>query len=260
MHPSDALARETWLAARHPNAAARVRLFCFPYAGLGASVFRSWVGALGPDVDVLPVQLPGRESRQAEAPSRRLNSVADQVADALRSCLDVPFALFGHSMGALLAFEVSRRLQHVAGLQRLFVSARRAPQLADPLPPISQLPTPAFIDAVQVRYQGIPNAVAAEPELMDLLLPRLRADFEMLETYVCEPSNPLPCGVSVFGGLFDPTVRRPELEAWDVQSAVGAPVRMLPSGHLFLQDQREAVLAAIASDLGIRAQRQVVQC
>jgi medium-chain acyl-[acyl-carrier-protein] hydrolase len=260
MQRKDTLAREAWLAAREPNGGARLRLFCFPYAGLGASVFRSWVGSLGPDVDVLPIQLPGRETRQAEAPFRRLDSLADHVADALSSCLDVPFAFFGHSMGALIAFEVSRRLGHVGGLQRLFVSARRAPHLPDPLPPISQLPTPAFIDAVQIRYQGIPDAVVAEPELMDLLLPRLRADLEMLETYTCEPSQPLPCGVSVFGGLFDATVTRPELDAWQGQSAAGAAVRMLPSGHLFLQDQRAAILAAIASDLGIQTPRQVAAC
>jgi surfactin synthase thioesterase subunit len=242
---------EVWFAGRHPLASARVRLFCFPYAGLGASVYRSWIGALGPDVDVLPVQLPGRETRHNDPPFRRMNAAADALADALAPFLDVPFALFGHSMGALLAFETSCRLGHHPRLRRLLVSARRAPHLADPLPPISQLPKAEFVRAVQQRYGGIPDAVLEVPELLDLLLPRLQADFELLDTYQCSAPPALACGISVFGGSNDTTVNRAELEAWQVHTAVGTQVRIVEGGHLFLQSQRESLVAAVATDLGL---------
>jgi surfactin synthase thioesterase subunit len=238
-----------WFSGGQPNPAARLRLFCFPYAGLGTSAFRGWSGALGPDVDVCPVQLPGRESRQAEPPFTRIEPLADAAAAALAPHLDVPFALLGHSMGGLIAFELARRLD--AAPRHLFVSARRAPHLPERLPPIAHLPNGQFVEAVQRRYAGIPAAVAESPDLLELLLPRLRADFEVLETYAYAASDPVACPISVFGGLEDATVTASDLDAWRAHTSGRLRTRMLPGPHLFLQGQRDAMLAAVAEDLGL---------
>lgn len=240
-----------WLAGRVPSPAARIRVFCFPYAGLGSSVFRPWIGALGNEVDFCPVQLPGRETREEEAPFRRMDSLADATAAALAPHLGLPFAFFGHSLGAVLAFELARRFRGHAAFQRLFVSARRAPHLADGALPISHLPQARFVDEVQRRYRGIPQAVLECPELVERLLPRLRADFELLETYTFRPADPLPCPISVFGGSRDTTVSGADLGAWRAHTAASIRVRTVDGPHLFLQERRLELVDAVAEDLAV---------
>jgi surfactin synthase thioesterase subunit len=180
-----------------------------------------------------------------------MSDLADAAATALRSCLDVPFVLFGHSMGGALVFEIASRLREEAGFRRLFVSARRAPHLGDPLPPLCHLSDPEFVDAIQRRYSGIPQEVLDSPDLLELLLPRLRADFELLETY--RPASPtaLRCPISVFGGHSDTTVSRAELQSWEAYAGGEFRLRMFDGGHLFLQGQRDALMAAVAEDLGL---------
>lgn len=239
-----------WLALSRPSPNARLRLFCFPPAGLGASIFRSWVGGFGADVDVCPVQLPGRESRQLEPPFTRMTELANSAARAIRPVLDVPFAFFGHSMGALVAFEIARRLGAQAPAH-LFVSGRRAPHLPERLAPLGHLDDAAFIAAIQRRYDGIPAAVLECDDLMALLLPRLRADVATLEGYEFQSTSPLDCPISVFGGDADATVDVAELEAWREHSRSDVSVRLLRGGHLFLQQQRDALVRFISTDLGI---------
>ncbi len=242
---------KNWLAFSRPSPQARLRLFCFPHAGLGASVYRSWVGELDPDVDICPVQLPGRESRQLEPPFRSMDALADAVADALRPYFDTPFAFFGHSMGALVAFEVAGRLGESAAPVHLFVSARRAPHIPDRLPPLGPLDDKAFVDEIQRRYGGIPSPVLECEDLMAMLLPRLRADVAVLEDYAFRAGRILPCSISVFGGDDDSTVSVPDLEAWGEHSRRDGRVRLLRGGHLFLQEQRDALLSFIRADLEI---------
>src|SRR5687767_9586753 len=135
----------SWIPGRAPSSNARFRLFCFPYAGIGVSAYRSWGAALPPDIEICPVQLPGRESRQNETPLTRLDDMVDAAAEGLRPFMNVPFALFGHSMGALLAFELARKIKKNSDFRRLFVSARRAPHLQEPLPPIATLSSADFV-------------------------------------------------------------------------------------------------------------------
>jgi medium-chain acyl-[acyl-carrier-protein] hydrolase len=167
----------------------------------------------------------------------------------------VPFALFGHSMGALVSFELARRLD--AEPDHLFVSARRAPHLPERMPPIAHLPDPEFVAAVQRRYAGIPQAVLESPDLLELLLFRLRADFEVLETYEHRRGVPLGCPISVFGGREDTTVSEADLAGWSEHTRSQVRTRVLSGPHLFLQEQRQAILAAIAEDLGSQVPAQV---
>jgi medium-chain acyl-[acyl-carrier-protein] hydrolase len=249
-----------WIAGPPPAAGARLRLFCFPFAGVGASAFRSWGSELGPCAQLCPVQLPGRESRQNEPPFRRMDVLVDATLKGLAPYLDVPFAFFGHSMGALVAFELARRLLHEPMLRRVFVSARQAPHLSASFSPIAHLPSPKFVAAVQQRYGGIPEPVLACPDLLELLLPRLRADFEVLETYLFRPGIPLRCGISVFGGTTD-TVSESELNAWREHTSGSMRLRMLKAGHFYLDSSCDALMSAIADDLALdRRGRGVTRC
>nr|AFB69885.1 microcystin synthetase-associated thioesterase [uncultured bacterium] len=178
-----------------------------------------------------------------------MEPLVEAVADAIRPYVDVPFALFGHSLGAALAFELARVLD-VEPIH-LFVSARRAPHLPERTPPIAHLPSAEFIRSVQQRYAGIPQAVLDSPDLLDLLLFRLRADFEVLENYRHLTGAPLGCPISAFGGRDDLTVTAAELAGWSEHTSAGLRTRTLAGPHLFLQDQRQAILAAVGEDLRI---------
>lgn len=248
MHSNSTYAETSWIDWRALNKDARFRVFCLPYAGAGVSVFRSWGKKLGTDMDICPVQLPGRETRHHEPPFRHMASLADAAHEALTPYLDTPFAFFGHSFGALIALELARRTRHHALLKRLFVSARRAPHLREPRPPIAHLPNGEFAAAVQARYGGIPQAVLEAQDLLELLLPRLRADFEILEAYESGLDDPLPCGISVFGGRHD-VLSDEELQAWRLHTTADVDVRVLNGGHLYLESHRAELLRAITDDL-----------
>ena len=229
---------------------ARLRLFCFHHAGGGASSFRSWLGKVGADVDVVPIQLPGRENRLKEPPVRRMEALVDGLVPALSPLFDLPFAFFGHSMGSLIAFELARHLRRTDQTLPvfLFVSSRRAPQLPNPNPPIHQLADTAFLEVLQ-RLNGTPDAVLQHDELMRLILPAMRADYELVETYEYVPEEPLACPIAVFGGMDDPSATREDLLAWRQQTAAGFNLHLYPGGHFYLQEQRAALLREIAEDL-----------
>lgn len=247
MHSTSRYAPTTWIDSRALSTKARVRVFCFPYAGGGTSVFRSWGKTFG-DIEICPVQLPGRESRHHEPAFSDMGALADAAHAALLPYLDVPFAFFGHSFGALVAFELARRTRKNSGLRRVFVSARRAAHLNEPRPPIAHLSNAEFAAAVQERYGGIPQAVFDAQDLLELLLPRLRADFQVLESYECGRGEPLPVGISVFGGRQD-VLPDEDLHAWAVHTTADLEVRMLSGGHLYLESHRSELLNAIADDL-----------
>jgi medium-chain acyl-[acyl-carrier-protein] hydrolase len=238
-----------WFSGQLPDKTARVRVFCFPYAGLGSSIFRTWIGTSRPEISFCPVQLPGRETRELETPFRRMDDLVAAAAEALEPHLDEPFALFGHSLGGLIAFELARRVDGRRPLQHLFVSARRAPHLPDPAPAISHLADHRFIQEMQRRYNGIPQAVLECPEILERLLPRLRADVEILETYVYRPGAPLSCPVSVFGGRSDATVSEQDLREWQSHTTAECRTRLLDGPHLFLQERRGELIDAIAEDV-----------
>jgi surfactin synthase thioesterase subunit len=231
-------------------ATADIRLFCFAHAGGGPSFFRPWRQALAPAVDVRPVLLPGRESRVRELPYRRMGQLLDPLCAALVPYLDRPYALFGHSMGSLIAYEAARRL--AAGAARppscLLVSGRRAPARPARRRPFSALSEPDFLAAI-AALNGTPPEVLSQPQLLKLLLPTLRADFELNETYQPAPGPPLGCPLTAYMGLDDPEVNPPELLAWHTETSAEFTLRTFPGDHFYLRGGRPDVLSAIRQDL-----------
>jgi medium-chain acyl-[acyl-carrier-protein] hydrolase len=240
-----------WIKVLESRPGARLRLFCFPYAGGGASVYRGWPSGLPGGVEVVGVQAPGRESRWREEPFRRLAPMADEAARALAPQLDRPFAFFGHSLGAALAFEVTRRLLRGSGPRprHLFVSGRPAPRVPREEPPIHDLPREEFVTELR-RYSGTPEEVLQNQELMDLLEPLLRADFAVSETYDYDPlEEPLPIPLTVLGGVADDEVPPENLEPWRLETRGAFQKHLLDGGHFFLHERREEVLRIVSRDL-----------
>jgi medium-chain acyl-[acyl-carrier-protein] hydrolase len=239
---------------RKPNSHARLRLFCFPFAGGGASTFNSWVDELPPDIaletELLAIQLPGRHAERTEHLPTRLPSLLDALMPCLRSFLNMPFVFFGHSMGALVSFELARELRRhgMPGPVHLVVSGHRAPHLPDPHPQIHELADAEFLARVQ-DLGGTPDEILQNPELVELFLPALRADFAVCETYCYAPEGPLDCSITAFGGNADPKVNHEELAAWQVQSSKSFSLRMFPGAHFYLLSARMPLLLALAQDL-----------
>jgi medium-chain acyl-[acyl-carrier-protein] hydrolase len=225
-------------------------LICFPYAGGGASVYRGWPGPLRPDVDVVAAALPGREARFSERPIAQLRPLVEQMTRELLPRMGAPYALFGHSMGALLAFEVAREMRRRGGPAPtcLIASGHRAPHLPDRDPPIHALPDEEFVEELR-DYGGTPEQVLAEPELMELLIPLLRADFSVCETYQHQEEAPLDCPLWALGGTDDERVTQDELEAWCAHTRGEFRAVHMPGGHFFLNEQRAEVLAIVREAL-----------
>jgi medium-chain acyl-[acyl-carrier-protein] hydrolase len=226
-----------------------MRFFCFPYAGGGASVYRDWTTVFS-SLEVLPLQFPGRENRLLDPPFTRLDDLVETLAEQMLSFLDRPFAFFGHSMGALVCFELARYLHQHQGLlpKMLYVSAHRAPHLPDRHVPIHLLPDQDFIQCIR-RFNGTPEEILRSTELMRLLLPTLRADFALSETYQYASDFPLPCSLSVFGGLDDSEVNVEELQAWNKHTSGLFTMHLLPGNHFFIHTARMQIIQVIESDL-----------
>jgi medium-chain acyl-[acyl-carrier-protein] hydrolase len=222
------------------------RLFCLPFAGGGAVAYHSWTERIPADIELVRVHLPGREIRLRESLFTRIASLVDILAEELPVWMDRPFAVYGHSMGALVAFELTRELRrrNLRAPAHLFVSGYRAPHLPPSEPPFSHLPDAQFIDRVR-QYGGIPNLVAQSEELMEIFLPILRADFEMMETYVYKEETPLECPFTAFGGLADPKVTRERILAWKMHTSMNFRAHFFPGGHFFIQDSELLVLNKI---------------
>lgn len=241
---------EQWTVVFQPQEKPRFRLFCFPYAGAGAAVYRTWGTAL-PQVEVCAIRLPGRETRLREQPYTNLNELSATLVDVLLPKMDVPFAFWGHSMGSMVGFETARQLRSrgYALPAHLFVSAWSGPQLGRALPPLNALPDAQFVDAIQERYGGIPAAIIAEPDLLAMFVPILRADLTIMERYQYVDEPPLGCSLSAFGGDQDRTTNTTDLAAWSEQSNDFWGTRIFPGGHFYLQTQQPVVLRRLTTDL-----------
>ena len=234
--------------APRPLASSRMRLFCLPYAGGSAAVFRGWPARLHPDIELVCVDPPGRGRRFAEAPLSDAASLADQLAEELAPWLDRPFALFGHSNGALVAFELARRLHGRQRTPQAFIaSAKNAPSLLTESS-LHALPAPALLEALR-RLGGAPAAFFDTPELIELMLPVLRADIALGETYRYRAGTPLPMPLITLGGSRDPCLRGPAIEAWRREFRGPAIHREIEGDHFFIDQRPEAVIAVLNEHL-----------
>jgi len=233
-----------------PNPDAELRLFCFPYAGASAAIYRGWHQKLPAAVEVRAVELPGRGTRLREKPFLGLLPLVEHLGEALEPYLDRPFVFFGHSMGALIAFELSRLLRREGRTLpvHLFVSGHRAPHLPSKHRPIHSLPEREFVQELR-NLEGTPEAVLENEELMELLSPVLRADFSVCETYYYHDEEPLSCPITAFGGTEDTDVDRSMLEPWKLHTTGAFRLHMLPGNHFFLQTSEAQLLRLVAEVL-----------
>ena len=247
-------ASDPWFVCTRPRSSPDLRLFCFPYAGGGASIYRAWPTRLTTNLEVFAVQLPGRESRLSEAPFDSLPRLVTALADVIAPYTNGRYAFFGHSFGALLGFELARELRKRShGMPVcLFASGRQAPRRPEPDPPLHRLPDTEFARAVHRRYNAIPQFVFDEPELLQLLLPALRADLSMAETYAYSDEAPLDCTICAFGGELDHRLTKADLDAWRDETCGESSVRMFPGDHFFLQHVQAQVLNAVSEEVQSR--------
>lgn len=239
-----------WVLRPKPSPGSTLRLFCFPYAGGGASSFWSWKEELPPDVELCAIQIPGREARVKEPPIADLGALIEPLAAALLPELDRPFALFGHSVGALIAFELARHLRRRAwpSPRRLFVAARPAPQLPRRGPRLTRLADRELV-AVLRRAGAIPEEIAQNERFLAMILPAVRADLTISEDYAYRAEQPFTFPISAFGGLSDASVGRAELLPWQSHTSAGFKVWMLPGDHFVAERSRAALVRQLLQDL-----------
>ena len=242
--------QDLWIPNIDRNDSASLRLFCFPYAGAGTLSFRGWRDHFPPHIALYPVELPGRGFRIQETLLTELQPLVEAIGQAIYPYLDRPFALFGHSMGALISFEVARFLRQQYHLQpvRILISGRCAPHLPPHTPPIHQLPKADFLTALR-HLNGTPAAVFENPELLELVLPILRADFTLFETYSYNPEAPLDCPISVFGGLQDPETTLEGVKVWQEQTNHCISLHLFPGDHFFMYANLSKFLTLLRQDL-----------
>lgn len=241
----------SWLTCPKSRRSARKRLICLPHGGGGAASFYPLAALLPEAIELLAVQLPGRETRLAEPPYTRMQPLVVALADALGATVAHPYAFFGHSFGGLLAFEVGRELRRrrLPLPETIIVSGRRAPTVPSSEPPLHPLPDDVFVAELVRRYDAIPRAILDEPELMALFLPVLKADFAVFETHVHQDEPPLDCALGLYGGTDDPQTE--QMDGWAELVSGPCRRRRFAGGHFYLQraEQRRALAMALADDL-----------
>jgi medium-chain acyl-[acyl-carrier-protein] hydrolase len=239
-------ARTAWLVVPKPNPDAAVRLFCFPYAGAGASTYREWANLVLPTVELMIVQYPGREERYSEPLHKHVDSLLPILSESLLGCIDKPFVFFGHSMGAGIAHRLLLAWQQrdVACAQHLIVSGARAPQLISDRPTSSELDDCQFLSLLQNRG-GMPEELLQNAELMEVLMPRLRADFQLAETLPPVAHKLLNCPISAFGGHHDSEISLNDIDEWRLQTLSVFKAWGFKGDHFFIQNSRAQVISIV---------------
>ncbi len=239
-----------WFVKQRCEPAARMRLFCFPYAGGAAGVFAGWEQELPPSIDVFALQAPGRAARWREAPVARLREMVATLAGEIEPFLDLAYVLVGHSNGALIAYELTRELRKrgLPGPRHLVLAAKRAPHLPEREAVLYDLPYAQFVERLR-ELKATPPEVLDNAELMEILEPMLRADFAQSDTYVFEPDAPLRAQATLFGGRQDENVPRDELLAWRELFEGAVALVEFDGDHFFIHQERARVLAHVRAIL-----------
>jgi surfactin synthase thioesterase subunit len=239
-----------WFVCRQPRPEAAVQLFCLPYAGAGASAYNRWPDAVGRDIELQAVQLPGRENRLIEDPDFDISD----LVEAIIGRVDRPYALYGHSLGGRYAFEIVRELHRTGGKLpvRLYVGACRAPHIraAGPFDGLSTVDDKELLRRL-TEGGGLSEEVLAEPELVELLLPVLRADFQKLDDYVFVDGEPVPVPIVAFAGRADRAVPFADIMAWDRHAGNGLTVHEVDGDHFFLHDADTVARLLVTDLLGV---------
>jgi len=240
-----------WIVCPQPRTDAKMRLICFPYAGGGASAFKDWAEVMPNDVELCIVQMPGREERLREPLLHNMTELVDTLSKELLAYADRPFAFFGHSMGAIVCYEVACRLQATGSAlpQHLFLSSRAAPQLQDKSEQLRFLESEEFIERLHGLYGAVPESIRQSAELQEVFLPILRADVTLLETYDSAAVKPLDCPVTVFGGADDPAISAAMLAGWQEHTSATFTQHEFSGGHFYIHAERDAMLALMFSVL-----------
>lgn len=243
-----ALLANRWLVSFRAVAAPRLRILCLPFAGGGANVYRPWADLVPQDVELLAARLPGRETRIAEKPATDISIIVDGLLDDLRDRADCPLALFGHSMGAGIAYDVAHRLTELGKMPAaIMVTGRPAPFLPRRRALVSTLPEPEFIEELK-RMGGTPTEVFEHRELLDLVLPVVRADFQLSETLSRPLLRRFDCPLIAAAGEKDEDAPVQEVEAWRELAGSRFTFRVFPGGHFFIQDHRRQLVEMLLNE------------
>ncbi|MEM9507323.1 MAG: thioesterase domain-containing protein [Cyanobacteria bacterium P01_E01_bin.35] len=239
-----------WLPQINTNPRAKLRLFCLPYAGGSTYIYDRWGNFLPDTVEVCPIELPGRRKRFIEIPYDSINVLVSDLGEVLLPYLDKPFALFGHSMGGRVSSKLTRLLRCRYHLQpvHLLISACRATQIPRSNPSIHHLDDAAFTQEI-IRLGGTPQAVLNDKEIMELILPTLKADFKAIETHFYQAESPLNLPLTVFGGDSDTEVTPEELAAWREQTTGKFSLEIFTGGHFFIESGRSLLLKSVCDAL-----------
>jgi surfactin synthase thioesterase subunit len=247
-----------WFLCRAPRPSPRLRLFCIPFAGCGASAFNAWPAAFPDTIELHAAQLPGRESRYSEPALSDVHDVVRRMGDAIEPYLDRHYALFGYSMGAWIAFELIRELRRRGAPVpiQFFAASMRAPQISAAWPPLSQLPRDQFLERIS-EYFDSPWQTWANPDLLAIVLPVLRADMALCESYVYREEPPFAFPIQVFCGLRDRSTPLADAQAWRAQTTGNFALEVLEGSHFFpdasLARLQQVMLSAIAAFLNAMA-------
>jgi medium-chain acyl-[acyl-carrier-protein] hydrolase len=227
----------------------KLRLFCFPYAGGSAATYREWSDALAAHVDLVAIEYPGRGARRRERLLTRITAIVDALLPDITSAINGPFALFGHSMGSLVIYELLRRLL-MSGVQPACVvmSGCKPPSVREAGSNLHELPNDEFVEELR-KLDGTPEEVLADAELMSIAFPILRADFEAVANYSERGNLALSCPVFAYGGMEDPNVAIEELEYWSEITGASCTIRAFPGNHFFIHTQRQMLLRVVATDM-----------
>jgi medium-chain acyl-[acyl-carrier-protein] hydrolase len=245
----NANAERDWISCLGRSSDIRMKLICFPHAGAISSPISAWTHKIPKEVQLCRVVLPGHNPQSGETPINSLSELVSAVARTI-GYSSKPFAFFGHSMGALLAFEVTRELRRRSWPLplHLFLAGHRAPHMPTRKPPIHVLPVDLFCNELRAM-RGIPDEILNDPELCNLFLPALRADLSLCETYLYKNEDPLPCPIYVLGGVEDDEALRDELLQWRRHTTGDFNLRILPGNHFFVESHSELLLNVLSREL-----------